>query len=143
MHDRRPLVTVIMPVFNGEQYIEEAIWSVLKQPEKDLVLIVINDGSKDNTQELIERIAVNDVRLIIIQQDNSGVSVARNKGIAKSLEMGARYLAFLDSDDVWCKDFFWQPLKIQFLFLNIILNSKSEKTYRNITFYIIINIVFT
>ena len=111
MHDRRPLVTVIMPVFNGEQYIEEAIWSVLKQPEKDLVLIVINDGSKDNTQELIERIAVNDVRLIIIQQDNSGVSVARNKGIAKSLEMGARYLAFLDSDDVWCKDFFCKKTK--------------------------------
>ena len=111
MHDRRPLVTVIMPVFNGEQYIEEAIWSVLKQPEKDLVLIVINDGSKDNTQELIERIAINDDRLIIIQQENSGVSVARNKGIAKSLEIGARYLAFLDSDDVWCKDFFCKKTK--------------------------------
>ena len=111
MLDKQPVLSVVMPVFNGEKYIEEAIRSVLKQPEKDLVLIVINDGSKDSTQKLIERIAENDDRLIIIQQENSGVSVARNKGIAKSIEIGARYLAFLDSDDVWCKDFFCKKTK--------------------------------
>ena len=103
MRDSQVMLSVIMPVYNGEKYLEESVWSVLNQPEKDLVLIVVNDGSTDNTQELIEKLLKKDHRVIVIQQEQSGVSVARNKGIVKSLEIGAKYIAFLDADDVWCK----------------------------------------
>lgn len=103
---RRILLSVIIPVFNGEKYIQEAINSVLMQPEKDLVVIVVNDGSTDGTESILTRIAKSDNRVIVFSQKNSGVSVARNNGIEISLKMCVDYVAFLDADDVWYKGFF-------------------------------------
>lgn len=106
MLDRQSCLSVIMPVYNGEKYIADAVHSVLNQPEKDLLLIVINDGSEDSTEQILHMIEKEDDRLFVYSQINSGVSVARNKGIEISIEKGARYIAFLDADDVWCKGFF-------------------------------------
>ena len=107
MLDRQTgLLAVIIPVFNGEKYIREAINSVLLQPEWDLIIIAVDDGSTDNTAKILKEISALDDRLIVHRQKNSGVSVARNKGIAISLEMDVQYIAFLDADDVWCKDFY-------------------------------------
>lgn len=94
-----PRVSVVMPAFNVEKYIERAVTSVLDQSFTDLELIVVDDGSKDSTLEMVQTLAREDSRLKVIVQENAGrPSIARNRGIARST---GEYLAFLDSDDFW------------------------------------------
>jgi len=90
-----PLVSVIIPTFNRGWIIAEAVESVLSQDFSDFELIVVDDGSTDNTREVLEPY-LKDV--IFIQQPNRGVSAARNCGISHA---GGRLVAFLDSDDIW------------------------------------------
>lgn len=92
---KNPLVSVIIPTYNRAWTLAKAIDSVLAQDYKNLELIVVDDGSNDNTSNLIDRY---DGRLKLIRQANAGVSSARNRGIA---EAGGDFLAFLDSDDTW------------------------------------------
>ncbi|MEA4910593.1 putative glycosyltransferase EpsJ [bioreactor metagenome] len=96
-----PKVSVIMPVYNGEKFLGEAIESVLNQTFKDFELIIVNDGSKDNSLNIIKEYGNKDNRIKIIDQINQGVSVARNIGIKKS---SGEYIAFLDSDDIWVEE---------------------------------------
>lgn len=94
-----PCVSVVMPAYNSEQFIVEAIDSVLGQTFSDLELIVVDDGSKDGTADLVRIIAAQDKRVKLLVQENSGrPSIARNRGI--ELATG-EYIAFLDSDDYW------------------------------------------
>lgn len=93
-----PLVSVIIPVYNAEKYIEETIRSVLRQTLQDFEIIVLNDGSKDASGEIIQRFQKEDNRIIYIPKSNTGVSDTRNIGIGKA---SGKYLAFLDADDVW------------------------------------------
>lgn len=93
----KPKVSVIMPVFNTEQYVNEALMSIINQTLKEIEIIVINDGSTDGSLEVISRIAENDNRVQIYSQENQGQSVARNLGI--SLAKG-EYIYFMDSDDL-------------------------------------------
>jgi len=93
------MVSVIMPVFNGERYLDKAIKSVLDQTIVDLELIVIDDGSTDNTINLLS--SIYDPRFKFYQQTNLGASNARNFGVEKST---GEYLAFLDADDLWVKN---------------------------------------
>lgn len=79
--NKQPALAVIIPAYNGEKYIEQAIYSVLNQPCKDLIIIVVNDGSKDNTQRIVEKITSKDNRVILLNQTNKGVSAARNKAL--------------------------------------------------------------
>ena len=88
-------VSVIMAAYNAEQYIEDAIRSVLNQTLPDFELIVINDGSKDQTLNAIK--SISDERIVIINQDNSGAANARNSGLRSSK---GEYIAILDADDV-------------------------------------------
>lgn len=90
-----PLVSVIIPTFNAAEFVVEAIQSVLAQTCDDLEVIVVDDGSTDRTADMIEPFA-GGVRYI--QQENAGVSSARNRGIAESK---GKYVAFLDADDTW------------------------------------------
>lgn len=90
-----PLVSVVIPVYNDEQYIAEAINSVLMQNYANLELIVIDDGSTDKTPDIILTFG-NRVRFI--RQKNAGSAVARNRGIQ---EATGKYIAFNDSDDLW------------------------------------------
>lgn len=89
------MISCIVPVFNGEKYIDKCISSILKQTYEDFELIIIDDGSFDKTKEIIQRF-LKDVRLKYIQQSNQGVSVARNNGlkIAKG-----EWITFVDADD--------------------------------------------
>lgn len=97
-----PLITVIVPVYNGEKYIDNCVMSVLNQEYKNIELILINDGSKDGSKEILDNWAKKNEKIKVIHQENSGVSVARNKGIevAKGL-----FLTFVDVDDYIAKDF--------------------------------------
>ena len=94
------IVSVIMPVFNGAGSITEAIQCVLQQTWQDWELIVVNDGSSDNTEEIVLQVA--DPRVQYLAQTNQGVSAARNAGI--HLAQGT-YLSFLDADDTWHPEF--------------------------------------
>lgn len=92
-----PLVSVVMPVFNGEKTINRAIKSFMAQTLKEIELIVVNDGSTDNTKVIIEKFASEDKRICIIDfEKNYGTLIARKKGI-----MAAKgdYVMFLDADD--------------------------------------------
>jgi len=91
-----PLVSVIMPVYNGEKFLAEAIESVLVQTYQNWELIIVNDGSSDASAEIIRRYIANDQRISLIEQENQGQSKARNAGAESSR---GEYLAFLDQDD--------------------------------------------
>jgi len=90
-----PLVSVVIPVYNGERYVREAIESVFAQTFTDWELIVIDDGSVDRSRDIIRGYGD---RLTFIEQDNHGVCHARNAAVARAR---GRYVAFLDADDVW------------------------------------------
>jgi glycosyltransferase involved in cell wall biosynthesis len=91
-----PRVSVIIPTYNREKLVREAIQSVLRQTYTDFELIVVDDGSTDNTKVVVDRF--NDPRISYVYQENRGVSAARNTGINISQ---AEYIAFLDSDDLY------------------------------------------
>jgi len=89
----RPLVSVVVPVYNGERFLAEALDSVLAQEYEPLEVVVVDDGSTDASAEIVRRYPVR-----LIRQENAGVAAARNAGIAAS---SGAFLALLDQDDVW------------------------------------------
>lgn len=91
-----PQVTVIIPAYNAIDYLPDAVKSALAQTFSDLEIIVINDGSSDDTEQWLQQ--QNHPKLTFISQSNRGKSAARNTGIAKAK---GEYLAFLDADDLW------------------------------------------
>ena len=93
------LISVIIPVFNGEKTIKETIYSILNQTFKDIELIVINDGSNDKSLEIINQIV--DSRIKLFSYPNAGLSASRNRGI--ELAKG-EYISFIDADDLWTTD---------------------------------------
>jgi len=92
---RVPRVSVVIPTYNSAAMVEEAIESVLAQTYRDFEIVVIDDGSTDNTEDVAYRFGE---RVRYFKQENQGVSAARNIGIKQSL---GEYVAFLDSDDLW------------------------------------------
>lgn len=105
------LVTIVIPVYNAEKYLEECLKSVICQSYKNLEIILINDGSSDTSGEICERFASSDDRVKVIHNDNHGVSYSRNLGI--SIANGKKIL-FIDSDDTIDENFVMkmvQPLK--------------------------------
>lgn len=91
------LVSVIIPVYNGEKYLNECIKSICKQTYKNIEVIIIDDGSTDDTHNICDSWAAKDSRIIVIHKNNEGVSAARNDGIKRST---GKYLYFCDSDDL-------------------------------------------
>ena len=96
---QNPIVSVIIPVYNGERYLAETIESVIAQTEVNWELIAVNDGSTDNSQAILEGYAkkIPD-RIKVITVENGGVSRARNTAVAAAR---GTYVAFLDQDDLW------------------------------------------
>jgi teichuronic acid biosynthesis glycosyltransferase TuaG len=93
------LVSIITPSYNSEEYISQTIESVLSQTYKNFELIIIDDGSLDNSLEIINKYVVKDERVkLIISKENGGAGIARNEGIKFSK---GKFIAFLDSDDLW------------------------------------------
>lgn len=91
-----PLVSIIVPTYNVEQYIKQCIDSLLEQTYKNIEVICIDDGSTDHTLPILKFLQQKDERVVLVQQEHMGVSAARNKGldIAKG-----KYISFVDSDD--------------------------------------------
>lgn len=94
-----PTVSVIIPAYNAENTILETIESIREQTFKDLEIIVIDDGSKDKTLDIVG--AIDDPRIKFFAYPNGGVSVARNRGIERST---GDFLSFIDNDDLWTPD---------------------------------------
>jgi len=90
-----PLISCIIPVFNGERYLSEAIESIFKQTYRPLEIIIVDDGSTDRTPTVAERYRE---RVRYLKQANAGTATARNSGINAAQ---GEYIAFLDSDDLW------------------------------------------
>lgn len=91
-----PKVSVIMPVYNVENYIEKSLESVMNQTLKDIELIIVNDGSTDNSKSIIEKYLKKYKSIIYLEKENGGLSSARNYGMNYAT---GEYVAFLDSDD--------------------------------------------
>ena len=92
-----PQISLIIPLYNAEKYLEACLTSVAAQSFRDFEVLCINDGSKDKTEEIVQRFVDKDSRFKLINQENAGCSAARNHGITKAQ---APYIAFLDQDDM-------------------------------------------
>lgn len=92
-----PLVSVVFPIYNVEEWVEESLESVVRQTYKNIEVIIIDDGSTDDSALICREFAYNDSRIRIITQTNSGLSAARNAGIDSAK---GDFLLFVDSDDV-------------------------------------------
>lgn len=99
-------VSIIVPVYNVDKYLEKCLDSLINQTLKDIEIICVNDGSTDTSQKILEKYSKKDNRITIINQDNAGLSVARNSGI--DIAKG-EYIGFVDSDD-WIDSDFYEKL---------------------------------
>ena len=92
------MFSIIIPVYNTEKELERCVRSVTSQTYRDFELILVDDGSKDNSGALCDAFAAEDNRVLVVHQDNSGCAAARNAGVRLAC---GRYLIFVDSDDMW------------------------------------------
>lgn len=104
-----PMISVIIPMYNAERYVEKCIQSLLNQTYRDLEIIIVNDGSKDRSQEICEKYANQDKRITLINTENRGAGSARNTGI--EIAKG-EYISFIDSDDYVCPDYYERLLNM-------------------------------
>lgn len=130
-------ISVIIPCYNIEKYIEDTIGSVFSQTYKNIEIIAIDDGSTDTTLQKLQKLSVKDKRLKIYTKENEGVSKARNKGLDLST---GDYIYFLDGDDTIDINFFQDAMEklmneaVEFIVVNYqIVNEKNEilKKYDN------------
>ncbi|EAK0829800.1 glycosyltransferase family 2 protein [Campylobacter fetus] len=121
-----PKISVIIPCFNAEGFLKECLESLLNQSFKDIEVIAINDGSSDDTLDILNKFASIDSRITIIDQQNSGASAARNAGIKAS---NGGFIMFLDSDD------FLSSNEILHKLYNIALNLDADLVFGDFNYY--------
>ena len=102
------MISVIVPVYNVEEYLEECLESIKRQTYTDIEVILVNDGSTDRSKEICERYCEKDSRFKLVNQENKGLSGARNRGM---LESKGEFISFVDSDDVLKEDMLEQLMK--------------------------------
>jgi glycosyltransferase involved in cell wall biosynthesis len=121
-----PTISVVIPVYNVENYLHRCVESILNQTFQDFEIILIDDGSKDKSGEICDEYAVKDKRIIVIHKKNARVSAARNDGIR--LAKG-KYLSFIDSDD-WIEPEMYQEMidKAEELNLDFIMCDYQKKS---------------
>ena len=102
------LLSVVIPAYNAQNYLMDAVRSVLGQPCKEIEVLIVNDGSTDLTGQLADRLAREDPRVLVIHTSNRGAAHARNLGIENA---SGAYIAFLDADDIWCAHAIDQPVE--------------------------------
>lgn len=96
MQERNALVSIIVPVYNVEKYLEKCVKSIINQSYRNLEIILVDDGSADLSGELCDKLAEEDSRIHVIHRENVGVTSARRVGLQKA---GGKYIGFVDSDD--------------------------------------------
>lgn len=97
-----PAVSVVIPVYNSEKYVEKCIQSVMAQTLPDLEIIIINDGSTDESGRILRELTQKDSRIVLLEQANQGVAAARNQGVEKAT---GKYITFVDGDDYLQEDY--------------------------------------
>lgn len=102
------LVSVIIPAYNVSQYVRQTVFSVIIQSYKNLEIIIVNDGSTDDTNEIINEYVSKDSRIIVINQENKGLASARNTGIKHAK---GEYLCIIDSDDIMLPNKIYEQYK--------------------------------
>ena len=110
------LISIIVPVYNAESSLRKCVDSLIKQTYKKIEIILVDDGSRDKSAMICDEYAQLDQRVVVIHQENQGVSVARNKGIEKSTGV---YIMFVDSDD-------WVDEKIVEILYNSLVENQSD-----------------
>lgn len=106
----KPLISVIIPTYNSEKFIEDTLDSVRAQTYGNLEIIIVDDDSKDKTVEKVKEYMDRDTRIKLLQNNkNSGVAVSRNKGIKRA---SGEYIALLDSDDLWAGNKIEEQIKL-------------------------------
>ena len=93
---KNPQISIIVPIYNAEKYLDQCLKSIVTQTYRNLEIILVDDGSTDNSGTICDQYASNDARVIVIHKPNEGVSCARNKGIEMAQ---GEYIMFVDSDD--------------------------------------------
>lgn len=101
MCENQPLVSIIMPVYNSEKYVSEAIESIFNQSYRNWELLIVNDGSTDHTSKIVDDYSQKNTRIKVFHRQNEGVSMARNFALNK---VRGTYVTFIDSDDVYHTD---------------------------------------
>lgn len=107
--EKNPLVSVIMPVYNAEKFLEEAIESILKQTYEKFEFIIVNDGSTDKSIEIIKNYKMQDQRIVLIDRENKGLVYSLNEAISKA---NGKYIARMDSDDICLENRFEEQIKV-------------------------------
>ena len=127
-----PKISIIVPVYNVEQYLERCVESLINQTHKNVEIILVDDGSKDNSGKLCDELAQRDSRIVVYHKENGGLSDARNYGIDKAT---SDYVGFVDSDDFVDEDMYEILLsnllkydsEISFCRLNDVYNDEITK----------------
>lgn len=101
--DYEPKVSVIIPVYNVEEYLRQCLDSVINQTLKEIEIICVDDGSTDSSLEILKEYAAKDHRITVITQQNNGAAIARNIGL---YNINANYIGFIDADDYIDLDFY-------------------------------------
>lgn len=97
-----PVISIVMPAHNAEKTIRNAVEDILAQTFRDFELVVVDDGSIDNTAHIVREYTVRDRRVLLVQQEQGGAAVARNLGIERAV---GKYIVFLDADDAFSPEF--------------------------------------
>lgn len=137
-------ISVIVPVYNVEQYLERCVDSIINQTYKNLEIILVNDGSTDNSGQICDELAKKDDRIRVIHKKNGGVSEARNVGVK---EISGEYIIFIDSDDYIDKKMFsvlYSQIKLEAADVSVcgvmnIYENNNIPQARNTNEYLILN----
>ena len=109
MNQNSKIISIIVPIYNSEKYLERCINSILNQTYTNFELILINDGSKDSSLKICRKYASKDNRIVVIDKENEGVSIARNMGIQRAK---GELISFVDADDYIEKTFLEDMLNV-------------------------------
>lgn len=117
-----PLISIVIPLYNKEKSIKTTIESALNQTYKNIEVVVVDDGSTDNSSAIAQELAAQDNRIHFVHQDNSGASAARNRGVRES---NGDWIIFFDADDLlydYCVETIVHSVTLQRMLTRIIFS---------------------
>lgn len=122
------MISIILPVYNAKAYIEETIQSILRQTYKEFELIIIDDGSKDNSFSICQKYAMKDTRISVIKKKNGGTCQSRNEGLKYAK---GEYIAFCDHDDIYEAELLEKSVEIAYKYNADVVKFGCDEIYLN------------